>query len=108
MTPRHPEHPDASAELLAAAEWLEARDTGLGHALFAAVADALHAIDRHPEAWPAFPGWNRLPLVRTKSTTRFPYRVVYFIGDDGPVILAYAHWRRQPDYWLHRVEEMDG
>lgn len=34
----------------------------------------------------------------------FPYRIVYYVTDTSIVILAYAHQRRQPDYWQHRLE----
>lgn len=45
--------------------------------------------------------------VRTVRSARvgvFPYRIVYYVTDTSIVILAYAHQRRQPDYWQHRLE----
>jgi hypothetical protein len=106
VTEKHPEHPEAGAELFAAAEWYEQAQPGLGHALFAAVKDAIEAIELYPDGWALFPGWSRLPALRTKGTARFPYRVVYFIRDGEPVILAYAHAKRRPGYWAHRVDDM--
>jgi mRNA-degrading endonuclease RelE of RelBE toxin-antitoxin system len=102
----HAEHPEAGVELFAAAQWYERQEPGLGHALFAAIDDALDAIDESPESWAVFPGWRRLPAVRSKRTHQFPYRVVYVVLDEEPVILAYAHERRRPRYWAHRVEDM--
>lgn len=106
MTSPHAEHPAAGAELVAAAERLEDTEPGLGHALFAEVREAITAIEQYPEGWPPFPGWDREPLVRSKGVKRFHYRVVYFLSDGQPVILAYAHERQRPGYWMSRYREM--
>lgn len=106
MTDRHPEHPDAGAELFDAAERYEQIEPGLGHALFEQVAQAIDAIELYPDGWPPFPGWDREPIVRTKGTGRFHYRVVYFLRDGEPVILAYAHESQQPGYWKRRYDDM--
>lgn len=105
MSAPHAEHPDAAAELTAAAERLEEIQPGLGHALFAEIRDAIDAIEQYPEGWPPFPGWDREPLVRSKGVKRFHYRVVYFVNGDQPVILAYAHERQRPGYWMQRFHE---
>jgi hypothetical protein len=105
VTSPHAEHPAAGAELLAAAERLEQVEPGLGHALFAAVREAIDVIEQYPDGSPPFPGWNRDPVVRSKATKRFRFRVVYFIRDGQPLILAYAHERQRPGYWQHRYEE---
>lgn len=106
MTAEHPEHPAAGAELFAAAERYERVQPGLGSALFDRVAEAIEAIELYPEGWPIYPGWDRQPLVRTKGTKRFRYRVVYFLRDGEPVILAYAHERQSPGYWMQRYDDM--
>lgn len=106
MSDRHPEHPDAGSELFEAARRYELIEPGLGHALFGRVAEAIGAIEKHPEGWPPFPGWDREPIVRTKGTRRFPYRVVYFLLDGEPVILAYAHEKQEPGYWKSRYDDM--
>lgn len=33
----------------------------------------------------------------------FPYRILYALLPDALVILAYAHERRKPGYWIHRA-----
>lgn len=58
-----------------------------------------HAIDRileGPERYPAVDDTRRYLL------RRFPYSVIYRIGDQGIEIVAVAHGRRRPDYWRHR------
>lgn len=106
MSHEHLEHPDAGAELFAAAERYEQAERGLGHALFERVAEAIEAIELYPDGWPPFPGWNREPFVRAKGTKRFHYRVVYFVRDGRPVILAYAHESQAPGYWKSRYDDM--
>lgn len=108
MTHEQPEHPDAGAELFTAAERYEVAEPGLGHALLDRVAEAIEAIKLYPDGWPIFAGWNREPVVRTKATKRFRYRIVYFLWHGEPVILAYAHERQAPGYWKHRYEDMLG
>ena len=71
MNHEHPEHPDAGAELFAAAERYALADPGRGYALFERVAEAIGAIELYPHGWPRFPGWVREPTVRTKGTRRF-------------------------------------
>lgn len=38
------------------------------------------------------------------AVTVFPYRVLYYLTDTSFVILAYAHNRRKPKYWDHRLD----
>lgn len=36
---------------------------------------------------------------------RFPYQLVYLIEPDAIYIIALAHLKRQPNYWLYRLSE---
>lgn len=96
-------HPEAEAEFLEAIRYYEAATTGLGVEFDTSVAKAVNDIRWSPEAWPKFPGWSRLPLVRTRKVDVFPYRVIYFVRDDEIVIVAFAATARRPGYWKHRV-----
>lgn len=52
----------------------------------------------HPEAAAEFDA-----AVRWYTAIRgYPYRIVYTVEPDAILILAYAHERREPGYWLHR------
>jgi hypothetical protein len=42
----------------------------------------------------------------SKATKRFHYRVVHFVRDGEPVILAYAHEKQRPGYWKDRFTDM--
>lgn len=98
------EHPEAAAELDAAAHWYEDREQGLGDSLLDAATATRQSISEWPRAWPQYSGWDRGPLVRTKGIDGFPYRIVYFVTDDELVIVAYAHESRRPGYWIGRLD----
>ncbi|WIY83090.1 type II toxin-antitoxin system RelE/ParE family toxin [Propionimicrobium sp. PCR01-08-3] len=103
MTLQRNLHPEADAEFLDAVRYYEERERGLGAEFDAAAAGAVEDIARNPEAWPIFPGWTRLPVVRTRKLRGFPYRVVYFTRDDQLMVVAFAHQSRRPGYWKSRV-----
>lgn len=97
MTIRQVEiHPDALAEAEVAVAWYAERSS---RAPAAFVEDnAIQAILNAPKRWPIFESdFRRVPLFR------FPYSVVYREKSNDLVqILAVAHGRRRPDYWIMR------
>ena len=95
------EHPEARAELRAGAAWYD--DPATGKELLDATREARRSIAAMPEAWPSVAGWNREPIVRRKGVSGFPYGVVYVVRAEEITILAYAHDRRRPGYWEHRL-----
>jgi plasmid stabilization system protein ParE len=90
--------PEAEEELLAAAEWYEARKPGLGAELVAAVDEALERIAETPLASPM---WREGIPHRSHPVRRFPY-VVFFVVDDSAVEVVAAHAKRRPGYWRGR------
>ena len=97
-------HPEAASELLEAAKWYQAEQHGLGDDFMAEIEETVLEMLGWPHAAPAFPGWVGEPIVRTKRVRVFPYRVVYYMTDTSIVIVAYAHTRRKPGYWEHRLD----
>lgn len=104
MSLRSNVHPEAEAEFLDAVRYYETVQAGLGVEFDIEVANAVGDIQWQPDAWPKFPGWDRLPVVRSRKVEVFPYRVVYFVRDDELLIVAFAHQSRRPGYWKQRVE----
>ena len=96
-------HPEARAELFADVEWYDDREFGLGGRFEGAVRMAVDAAARSPDSWAVWPGWDRMPLVRSKAVGGFPYRVVYFVHNGHLMIAAVAHTKRWPGYWRERV-----
>lgn len=66
---------------------------------FAAEAEhSVHLIATHPPSGsPNHLGTRRVPL------RRFPYDLVYTEREEHLVVLAFAHHRRRPNYWLWRL-----
>ena len=96
-------HPEALAELEADAVWYEEREPGLGFALFAEVERVAHGPAESPSTWPLFPAVRPSLAVRRRVLRRFPYVLAFKVHGDVLVVVAVAHARRRPGYWLHRV-----
>jgi plasmid stabilization system protein ParE len=91
--------PDAEAELQSAAIWYEEKRRGLGIEFVAVVDSALQSVLENPEAYAV---WRPDRPYRMRSLKRFPY-VVFFRIDSATVeIVAVAHAKRRPGYWLDR------
>jgi toxin ParE1/3/4 len=89
----------AERELAEAAEHYEAESQGLGLRLLEEVRHAVIMLARHPEAAPAIHG-----SVRRLVLPKFPYSLMYRpLGkEQGIRILAVAHHKRRPGYWIGR------
>lgn len=96
-------HSEAEHEFLDAVRYYQALQPELGAEFDEAVANAVADIEWSPEAWPRFPGWERIPIVRSRRVAVFPYRVLYFADAGRIVIIAIAHQRRSPGLWADRV-----
>jgi plasmid stabilization system protein ParE len=90
-------HPEAEEEFLAAIDYYEDREVGLGYDFSAEVFAAIQNIVNYPDGWPVIEEDIRRCLVN-----RFPFSVLYSIEQSGIFILAVMHLRRHPDYWRHR------
>ena len=95
-------HPAVPAEIEAAARWYEERDAGLGEELVSAVEDAIAVICEAPAAWPRWPDVPEDLDIRRYVLRRFPFAISYLDEPAEVVILAVAHTRREPLYWLDR------
>jgi plasmid stabilization system protein ParE len=95
---------DAVAELEAAAAWYEERLPGLGDAFVMAVDAALSRVADWPRSGSSIPAAGDLDLRRV-PVARFPYNLPFLLLDDGVRVLAVAHDRRRPGYWMARVDE---
>ena len=90
-------HPEAEAQLTAAAEFYESRVAGLGRLFSAEVQRTIALVREYPDAGAPV----RLPI-RRALVDRFPYTVVYRRDRDLVQILAIAHLHRRPSYWRRR------
>jgi len=90
--------PEAEEEMAAAARYYESRARGLGIDYLREVERAVKTIKKSPETWPAIKEKIRRRLVR-----RFPFGIIYCIEPEEIVIIAVAHLRRRPRYWVKRI-----
>ena len=95
---------EAGEELDYAARWYEERRSGLGHRFLASVDATLNKIERFPRAGAPVPEVPRDLAVRQAPIKGFPYHVVYLETADIIHILAFAHDKRRPAYWLPRSD----
>lgn len=95
---------EALAELQEAAAWYDRRRPGLGFELVEAIEQTLARVIELPES---FPRILERPAVRRALVQRFPYAVVFSVRADTIHVLAYAHAKRRPLYWIDRVVAED-
>ena len=90
-------HEDADRELHDAADFYDSESLGLGTVFLDEVEDGYDRIIEHPHAAEEIEsGIRRLVLAR------FPYSLIYELGEDSALILAVAHQRQRPRYWRDR------
>ena len=90
-------HQAAEAELLEQIRYLEGQARGLGRLFFVEIHKAERQLARHPASSPEI-----LPGIRKHLMRKFPYLMIYSIEDGNILILAVAHAKRRPDYWVGR------
>ena len=92
-------HPAAEAEFLEAIGYYESNVPGLGSAFLQEFEALAEVIADSPKAWQV----ERAPDIRRAPLRRFPLSIVYRENADGCQVLAVAHQKRRPQYWLGRL-----
>lgn len=92
-------HPEAEAEHLEAVAYYEERRPGLGAKYLAEFERVVARICASPQRYPI----ERAPDIRWVSLHRFPFKVLFRSHNGKVQVLAVAHHRRRPAYWLGRV-----
>ena len=91
-------HPEAKAEFLAAIDFYEDREPGLGYDFAIEVHSTIENVTNFPNAWPILEDDIRRCQVR-----RFPYGIIYSQAENVILILAVMHLHRDPVYWKGRL-----
>ncbi|MDO5661319.1 MAG: type II toxin-antitoxin system RelE/ParE family toxin, partial [Brachybacterium sp.] len=105
MTRSQWEHPEAVAEFDAAVRWYDEQEPEIGLALIDRARQARKNLDPWPNAAPPFAIADDGTVIRSKAIRGYPYRIVYTVEPDTILILAYAHERQEPGYWLRRLND---
>ena len=94
-------HREARAEYREALAWYAARSLDAADGFADAVAHGIRGIRELPAAWPM---WQGRRDIHVRVMQRYPYSIVYIVRDSQIVIIAVAHQRRRPGYWLSRMQ----
>ena len=93
-------HPEAEAEVVATAEFYEARSTGLGDRFLREFDATVAEVQASPELWPVVEG-----DLHCHTMGRFPFGIYDRVRDGELRILVVKHHSRHADYWRHRLAE---
>lgn len=91
-------HRHARVELDEAIDFYKEISPSLARGLRDELAAALDRILEHPSIGVPVRSQLRRFLLR-----RYPYSLIYTVGDDHILILALMHHRREPGYWKDRT-----
>ena len=102
-------HPEARAEIRSAALWYEERRPEWGDRFVGRLNETLNRIEESPAAYPLWPGTTTAPVpIRKAFLEQFPYLVAFETQPARLLVLAIAHAKRQPLYWLARASQGPG
>ncbi|MBL1142539.1 MAG: type II toxin-antitoxin system RelE/ParE family toxin [Proteobacteria bacterium] len=90
---------EAEEEIIQASSYYQQQSSGLGIAFIHEVRKTCGLISESPKASSKVRNNIRRKLVR-----RFPFAVLYEIDIDSILVVAVAHQRREPGYWITRTE----
>lgn len=96
--------PEAKQELAAAAQRYEQRREGLGLELMGEVDSVFAAVARSPSRFPPYPDVAPELGVPRAAARRFPYSIAFIELAKVVRVLAVAHERRRPGYWVGRLK----
>lgn len=91
--------PEAEKEFLEETEYYSQARTGLGVRFQNAVEAALSRAQNHPHS--GAPTDHHTRAIGVKG---FPFRIIYRIDQQQLLVVAIAHHRRKPAYWLGRIK----
>jgi toxin ParE1/3/4 len=91
-------HPLAEQELIEAAAYYQEQKLELGLEYLEEVEHAINFLIRYPEAGSIIRG-----SIRRLILPKFPYYLLYRLLENEQIrILALAHHKRKPQYWINR------
>ena len=97
-------HTDAEIEL---DETITYYPISIGLKFRAVVKKSLLDISGQPNRWPVMLR-HRGFQVRKRMIPRFPHKIIYTEHPQGTIlILAIAHGKREPGYWMERIPDND-
>lgn len=89
--------PGAHEDFNQSFNWYASKSPGIAERFAHSIDTALSEIAADPERFAKIDDRHRERLVR-----KFPFRIIYRILANSVLIVAFAHAKRQPDYWRKR------
>ena len=89
----------ARGELRNAAHYYRERSRRVASSFMISAQEAIDQIAEFPESAPVIRG-----QIRGKVVSRFPYTLMYRVEDNVILVLAVAHQKQRPEYWIDRNE----
>jgi plasmid stabilization system protein ParE len=90
-------HPAARDDAAGARQWYSQRSAIAARAFLTELILAVESVREAPERWPRY-----LAGTRQYHFPKFPFSLIYRVSDEAIVVIAIAHHRRKPGYWLER------
>ncbi len=98
-------HRLAQRELTEAAQFYEDRSEGLGLVFGDYVWKSLDLLRLHSESAPILRKVAGI-VVRKRALAKFPYNLLFSVEESGLFVLAVAHQKRRPSYWIDRIHDL--
>lgn len=92
----------AEAEFREAVAWYRDRDPRVADRFLAETRNTLHLVESFPRIGGHVPEVDE-PDVRRMPIHSFPYHVVFAVLGDRIEVIAFAHNRRKPRYFMKRL-----
>jgi len=92
----------AEEELIEGAVWYDDRQDGLGEQFLDEYEDAIRRILAAPSSFARVETTRSRRNLRRCLLKRFPYYVGYELLAEEIVVMAVAHTKRRPNYWIRR------
>lgn len=96
--------PESVEELAEAAAWYASQRPELAEWFLEEIARALKSAQTRTASFPRLRDLPSDLSVRRVLLSKFPYAVLFLELNDDIRIIAIAHCKRDPDYWLNRLE----
>lgn len=100
-------HHRADAEIARAADWYAERSKVAARRFLDAVEQGLERMAQLPDAFPLVPLASRVLTIRRVPLHRFPYSVIYVKTARSLEVIAIAHMKQRPLYWIVRLDDVD-
>ncbi len=92
-------HPAAEAEHLEQVAFYHSRRAGLGMRYVADLESTLERVCDNPQRYRI----ERAPDIRRAALRQFPFTLIFREAGGLIQVLAVAHYRRRPHYWIARL-----